>query len=810
MEVQKYQLIPDETGYTLVLFLREEQTEFASGLGSVVKAKPSFQGEIIQFIRNHFQNIKINTVKIAVGTMLISSFQLPAITAEAKTKEAKTSQTVAQSIPYISHLVKKGDTLYKIAKLYHTNIDDIKRLNNLDGNTLFAGQRLQIPVASHTVAPGDTLYAIAKKYHSTTDKIAAANKLTNHIILPGQQLLVPVVAVPPLTTGTNTPVNGQSEQPATPGEENPAVPSEEEKAGDGQQEDGAATTSYTVVKGDTLFLIATRFNTTATTIKAMNNLADDTIFPGQKLFVPIVAPGTNIEHPQVNEPVEPDPAPPVQDTITYSVETGDTLYNIAKRFGTSIPAIKAANQLTNDIIYPGQKLVIPGPARETAPTAPVLSTGEIINQKNRSSYIFIGTAEMNTTVRVRFADEAGRTIVKETKADAHGYFSVKADLTSLSDGAITISAISLRNTGMKSKISTKTLTKKTAAPAAPEYTGDTIINIDNLHAFIISGKGNAGAKIYFTISDGAAAFLQGETEADENGYFISLVNLDDINDGPLTLEIKQTDHYGNESPATTVSLLKDTAPASAPGLKPLFSLTPDNQQEYLIEGFGEADGIIHLLVRDENGQERAFEEKIGDDGSFSFTVDLGGMEGTELAVEAYQKDRAGNLSLKTTGAIPVALSLPDIEEIDDLPVITQENTSQYSVSGTTGKNVQVELIFTDGTATVVDRIFSNEEGRFAATLDISTLKDGPITVRAASLDRYGNKGELFESSVEKKTTVLPVSQIILENDGKAGVSNAAKYRISGASAEEGGLVHIFLSDGEKKNRENSISCRRPV
>src|SRR5690606_23383915 len=132
---------------------------------------------------------------------------------------------------------------------------------------------------------------------------------------------------------------------------------------------------------------------------------------------------------------------------------------------------------------------------------------------------------------------------------------------------ITISAISLRNTGMKSKISTKTLTKKTAVPAAPEYTGDTIINIDNLHAFIISGKGNAGAKIYFTISDGAAAFLQGETEADENGYFISLVNLDDINDGPLTLEIKQTDHYGNESPATTVSLLKDTAPASAPGLK---------------------------------------------------------------------------------------------------------------------------------------------------------------------------------------------------------------------------------------------------
>jgi len=52
-------------------------------------------------------------------------------------------------------------------------------------------------------------------------------------------------------------------------------------------------------------------------------------------------------------------APPVDGTLVYYVQWGDTLFSIARRFGTTVPAIMTANGLTTDYIFAGQRLVIP-------------------------------------------------------------------------------------------------------------------------------------------------------------------------------------------------------------------------------------------------------------------------------------------------------------------------------------------------------------------------------------------------------------------------------------------------------------------
>lgn len=58
-------------------------------------------------------------------------------------------------------------------------------------------------------------------------------------------------------------------------------------------------------------------------------------------------------------PMATSAEPPQQGPITYYVRYGDTLFSIAQRFGTTVPAIMQANGLTSDYIYAGQLLLIP-------------------------------------------------------------------------------------------------------------------------------------------------------------------------------------------------------------------------------------------------------------------------------------------------------------------------------------------------------------------------------------------------------------------------------------------------------------------
>lgn len=88
--------------------------------------------------------------------------------------------------------VQKGDTLYKIANMYGTTVDNLKKLNNLNSNTLSIGQELIVPSKDTTyiVQKGDTLWAIARKFNTTVDSIKNKNNLTSNTLQIGQNLKI--------------------------------------------------------------------------------------------------------------------------------------------------------------------------------------------------------------------------------------------------------------------------------------------------------------------------------------------------------------------------------------------------------------------------------------------------------------------------------------------------------------------------------------------------------------------------------------------------------------------------------------------
>lgn len=139
-----------------------------------------------------------------------------------------------------SYVVKRGDTLSKIAEELHTSVAAIVDANGISNpNRIYIGQELAIPGSNtYVVQPGDTLDRIARRTGTTLALLAEANGITNpNRLYSGTQLQL-------------------------------TVPSHAFEA-----ETGAATT-YVVQSGDTLGGIAARFTTTVSSLVELNRIAN--------------------------------------------------------------------------------------------------------------------------------------------------------------------------------------------------------------------------------------------------------------------------------------------------------------------------------------------------------------------------------------------------------------------------------------------------------------------------------------------------------------------------------------------------------
>ena len=223
------------------------------------------------------------------------------------------------------YVVKKGDTLYSIASRYDVSVNALISLNNLNNTNLSIGQQLRIPINGdtsnddfviYTVKVGDNLYSIAKKYNTTVDEIVNFNNLNSNLLMIGQQLKIPI--------NSNDDIDNQYG-------------------------------TYIVQSGDTLYKIAKRYGMTVSQLMAINNLEGTSLNIGQVLKVNSgggdssgIVLGASCYGEGYKEPTY----------ITYVVKRGDNLYNIARKYGTSVDNLIKLNNLTNNNLTIGQVLKI--------------------------------------------------------------------------------------------------------------------------------------------------------------------------------------------------------------------------------------------------------------------------------------------------------------------------------------------------------------------------------------------------------------------------------------------------------------------
>ena len=337
-------------------------------------------------IRGNKINLKQNLkIKDEETYTVVEPVQL----ASNKTVETQQNNTTSKTETLViaaSHIVKKGESLFTISKLYNMTVDELKKINNILTGSIRPGQELKLkqpttvtekpalasaepaPVkaTTHKVLSGESLFSIAKLYNVSVDELKKQNGLTDGKIKPGQEIKI--------TQPTETLASAVE----------PVKPVNTVKA-----------ISHKVKKGESLFLIAQNYNVSVDELKKLNNLTVGKIKPGQTI--------------KINQPTETlasvkESAKTVSTTktITHKVKSGESLFIIAQNYNVSVEELKKVNNLTVGKIKPGQIIKINQPTETLASakeSVKTVSTTKTITHKVKSGEsLFLIAKNYNVSV----------------------------------------------------------------------------------------------------------------------------------------------------------------------------------------------------------------------------------------------------------------------------------------------------------------------------------------------------------------------------------------------------------------------------
>lgn len=253
---------------------------------------------------------RLRSDRLRVGQRLVLTVPNVPRQAIASTQRSEPSQ-------HVIHRVRAGETLSQIAERYGVSIAQLKMTNRIRTNLIRPGQRLRIPFGGadavsdtkiYTVKAGDTLSTIASRYGVSVVRLKRANRLSGDSLRIGDRLEIPTqVAV--------------SDAPKR----------------------VAKSRTHRVRSGESLYTIGKRYGVSVDRLKAANGLRRNTIRVGQELVIPARSSG----------------GAAASNGKVHRVRSGDTLSEIARRYGTTVSKLRSANGLTSNRLRIGQELKIP-------------------------------------------------------------------------------------------------------------------------------------------------------------------------------------------------------------------------------------------------------------------------------------------------------------------------------------------------------------------------------------------------------------------------------------------------------------------
>ncbi|MBL1223514.1 LysM peptidoglycan-binding domain-containing protein [Enterococcus sp. BWR-S5] len=271
------------------------------------------------------------------------------------------------------HTVASGDSLWALASRYGTTIANIKSWNNLSSDTIYIGQKLIVKKGSgssggntggntggsssggssggstgttdtyYTVKSGDSLWAISSANGVSIANLRSWNNISGDIIYPGQRLIV--------KKGSGS--SGGSTGGSTGGSSS---------GGSSGGSTGTTDTYYTVKSGDSLWAISSANGVSIANLRSWNNISGDIIHPGQRLIVKKGSGSSGGSTGGSTGGSSSGGSSSGGSTSTtdsyYTVKSGDSLWAISSANGVSIANLRSWNNISGDIIHPGQRLIV--------------------------------------------------------------------------------------------------------------------------------------------------------------------------------------------------------------------------------------------------------------------------------------------------------------------------------------------------------------------------------------------------------------------------------------------------------------------
>lgn len=246
------------------------------------------------------------------------------------------------------HVVKQGETLFSISKMYDITVGELRDWNNLESNSLRTGQVLIIaPHADdsaderimHKVQPGESLFGISRQYNVTIAEIQEWNNLEETSVEEGTELVI-------------YPQNAPEESQPSIDELEQMDEEERTSIVKRYSESAAESETYTVKSGDTLYQIARRHDMTVDELRQINDLQNDVLRVGQQITVrklqtaPSIAQGAENSTPQGK-------------FATYRVQGNENTASILNKFKMSRSELEALNPGINTAnISSGQQITV--------------------------------------------------------------------------------------------------------------------------------------------------------------------------------------------------------------------------------------------------------------------------------------------------------------------------------------------------------------------------------------------------------------------------------------------------------------------